>query len=60
MKEAENKPKVTMHVSEISHSQEYTDIYNKVIAKFDDDKYSDADLATILADLLETEEINLD
>lgn len=60
VKDAENKPKVVMRVSETSHSPEYTDVYNKVISKFDNDKYSDADLATLLADLLQNGEIDID
>lgn len=43
----QNKQK-TVHIKKGSHSQEYTDIYNKIIAKYDDTKYSDADLQVLL------------
>lgn len=46
-KENENKP-LTVRIKKGSHSQEYTDIYNKIIAKYDDPKYSDADLQVLL------------
>lgn len=54
MKEAEqakqnHKPKTVIEVHKVTHSPEYAQTYNQILALLDDTKYSDADLANILA-----------
>lgn len=44
---AANAP--TLHVKRIDHSQEYRDMYNKVMAKYDDPSVPDADIAALIA-----------
>ena len=59
MKQQE-QPKLEIHVEEESHSPEYVEIYNKIIDKYDDDKYSEDELAEIIEKAIKTGEIDLD
>jgi len=49
---------VTIHRA--SHSPEYIDAYNKVIKKYDDEIYSDADLEALITELEADNDINID
>lgn len=54
------KPKSKLKIKKASHSQEYTDAYNKALNKFKDPKYSDGDIAVLLGKLANGEDIDLD
>jgi len=56
----EEHPQIEIHIEEENHSPEYVDIYNKIIDKYDDDKYSDEDLEKIVKKAIENGEIDLD
>ena len=59
MKQQE-QPKLEIHIEEEDHSPEYVEIYNKIIDKYDDDKYSEDELAEIIEKAIKTGEIDLD
>jgi hypothetical protein len=61
---AENKKKglsnkCTMTIKKASHSQAYTDMYNRIMAKYDDNSFTDADLQQLLDTLTNGQDINI-
>ncbi len=63
-KEAEeklkNQPKTKINIHKATHSQEYVDMYNRVIKKYDNDKLSDEDLANIMQTIAGLSDEDLD
>ena len=60
IEQQQNQTPLEIHIEEETHSPEYTEIYNKVIEKYDNDSYSDDDLATIIEQVITSNEIDLD
>ena len=55
------QPKTKIKVTKATHTQEYTDAYNKTIQKYQDENdYSDGDIADLLGRLANGEDIDLD
>jgi len=51
---------IEINVKEATHSPEYVDVYNKIIAKYGNDTYSDGDIAMLMAAITEGKDIPLD
>ena len=59
IEQQQNMPKMEIHIEEENHSPEYIEIYNKIIDKYDDDKYSDQELVDLVEKALQDGEIDL-
>jgi len=49
----------TINIKKATHSQEYTDMYNRVMAKYDDTSFTDNDLQGLLNTLTNGQDINI-
>ena len=49
---------MTVNIVKDTHSDEYTDVYNRVMSMYDNDNFNDAALADLIGKLSAGEDIN--